>query len=163
MPLAGDTLAICLDASGTGTGETHTLTDIASVMGWGTLTATAENKDTVNMVPGMPIARHPSGTGFIRANASSLSTQCLGLCVALTAPGFAAKIKTAGVMELADWTPIVGAVSLGVMATYYLSNSSPGTLTLTPPVSVGSIVQKTGESISPTQMLIELQPLSVQL
>ncbi len=94
------------------------------------LVFTAENKDVVGLVPGQPVAAHPSGTGVQRAVATS-PMPFVGLVLTTTAVGFAAEVRSVGFLTLADWSAVAGTPTLAAGTSYFLS-ATPGLMTVTP-------------------------------
>lgn len=118
----------------------------------------AENKDTVALVLGDVVAIHPSGTGVLLASADAGSKRAAGLVLIGGAVGVSVTVQTDGVIFLADWTNVIGALTLAAHATYFLASGSGGDMS-TLPVAQGSgkILQALGESISPLVFEIEIQ------
>jgi Collagen triple helix repeat (20 copies) len=117
---------------------------------------TGENKDASAFGQGTPIARHPSGTGFIIADNTTTARSVMGLSTAVTAPTFTATLQLRGVFTLADWTSVTGAVSLVPLGDYYL-DSVAGKLTTTSPTASGTTSQFVGFALSTTELLIDIQ------
>ena len=132
--------------------QPHTWTDVQTFPG-GVIIAmlldyAAENKDAGALSAGQIVAVHSSGTGVVKADATTTATSAVGLARTATAPTVSGDIKVAGVFTLADWTAVVGAVSLTAPAFYYLA-TTPGQLTTAPPSAVGNIVQVVGVAVAP--------------
>ena len=123
----------------------------------GAVTYSSENKDSVSLTIGAPLAVHTSGIGVIRANATDNSKHCVGLATVGVAVGAAETVLTAGPLTKADWTSVIGTTELVAKATYYLS-ASAGLLTNTPPSSGGNVVQAVGQAVSTTTLNIQIEP-----
>ena len=127
---------------------------VSAVIGY-----SAENKDTVTLEAGAPVAVHSSGTGVRRADAQTTGYDCVGLVFESTAVGLSAAVRIGGTLTLADWTLVTGTVTLTSGATYFLSATS-GQLTTAPPVTLGQRVQQVGVAVSPDTLAIQiLQPI----
>lgn len=109
---------------------------------------TAENKDAATIPAGAAVAVHGSGTGVRLADAVSSGRECVGLALAATGVGFAADVRTVGLVQLADWSAVTeeSATTLAARATYYLS-ATPGRITATAPTAAGSRVQVVGRAV----------------
>lgn len=115
---------------------------------------TLQTDDTVSK--GMAV--YVSGvTGhFARAIASSVATSTVvGLVDADTAPGFAANASRDAI-TLSDWTAITGSALLVPGADYFLSPTSSGGLTLTPPSAAGQCVVHVGVALSTVELVLSL-------
>lgn len=118
-----------------------------------------ENKDTVSIVAGGAVTIHNSGVGVRRANAGTAGRECVGLAIAATAVGLSATVRTAGLITLANWTAVVGSVTLAPMTPYYLGTTA-GTLTTTAPTAAGQRVQQVGVAVAADTLVIQiLQPI----
>lgn len=115
-----------------------------------------ENKDVSAFSIGMPIARHPSGTGFIIADNTTIARSVMGLATVGAAVGFTETVQVQGVFSLADWTAIIGSMNLTALGDYFLS-ATPGMLTTTSPTTPGTTSQFVGFALSTTDLLIEIQ------
>lgn len=124
--------------------------------GGGSSEYTAENKDSVTIRAGQPVATHSSGTGVIRASSASVGVSCSGLATADIAVGASGSIQTGGPLTLADWTNVTGAASLSARTVYFLSGT-PANLTDTPPSTTGECVQVIGRSIGLDTLRIEIE------
>lgn len=116
----------------------------------------AENKDSVTLNAGQPVATHSSGTGVVRANATDNSKPACGLVKTGSAAAVASKIQTDGLLTLADWTNATGTTALSAGARYYLS-ATVGLLTTTPPSSTGNVVQLVGKAVSLDTLRLEIE------
>lgn len=65
-------------------------------------------------------------------------------------------IQTDGVLSLTDWTAATGSTTLTPGSVYYLSNSTAGKITSTPPTS-GYVVE-VGIALSSTELDIDIKP-----
>jgi hypothetical protein len=91
-----------------------------------------------------------------RANASGTS-KVTGLVVdATVAAGAPATIQYGGVLTIADWTVPAGSATLTPGATYFLSPTTAGLITPTPPNTTGQFVTVIGTAISTTALKIEI-------
>lgn len=117
-----------------------------------------ENKDSVTVPAGAPVAVHGSGTGVRRATAATAGYECVGLAAGATGVGFSASVLVSGPLTLADWTAVVGGTNLAPGMPYYLS-ATAGLLTTAPPAVAGQRVQQVGVAVSPDTLVIQvLQP-----
>jgi hypothetical protein len=115
-----------------------------------------QNKDVSPFSIGMPIARHPSGTGFIIADNTTTARSVMGLATVGAAVGFTETIQVQGMFSLANWTSITGSANLTALGDYFLS-STPGMLTTSPSSTPGQTVQFVGFALSTTDLLIGIQ------
>jgi hypothetical protein len=115
----------------------------------------AQNKDSVIIQAGAPVTQHPSGSGVVLASAAQVSTFCVGFALAAISPGFAGSILTDGLLVLADWTPLIGTVSLQAKAKYYLDPVA-GRITASAPSAQGQIVQFIGIAIDTSTLEIRI-------
>lgn len=116
-----------------------------------------ENKSAVTTVPGMPVARHASGSGCIPASANSASGQAVGVVLTGSAPGYASVVQTIGRIALLDWTAITGTTELSPLGTYFLSPDA-GQFTLIPPTTGGTYVQCLGDALSAQVLELRVMP-----
>lgn len=114
----------------------------------GAVTYSSENKEGGTILAGMVCAIHSSGTGVVKASAADNSKAAIGLIQETTANTFAGNVQTEGLFIQADWTDVIGAVTLAAKATYFLDPTTPGMLTVTPPTTPGQIVQIIGTAVS---------------
>lgn len=117
---------------------------------------TAENKDVATIKAGQPVAIHSSGTGVVRANATTSGKECVGLAMADIAVAVSGDIQTDGQLTLADWTDATGAATLAARATYYLDTTA-GKLATASPGTVGNISQSCGSEVTTTTLDIRLR------
>jgi hypothetical protein len=88
------------------------------------------------------------------ADASTLTTaNVIGVCLEDTTVGNTGNYLTHGVVERADWTPVIGTTNLTPNGKYYLSETT-GMLTTTAPTAVGAVVQFVGTAISITRLSV---------
>lgn len=107
---------------------------------------------------GQPLYLKPNGhCDLAQANSAVVSNVC-GLAISDTQPTFAAQYLSDGVIDRADWTPIIGAASLSIGSLYYLSPNSLGKLTSIAPTQPGQFVICVGVAISSQKFSIEIQP-----
>ena len=118
----------------------------------------AENKDAGTIVAGEACSTHSSGTGVVKADASSGSKPACGLALIGAAPTFSVAVQTDGLFTLADWSSVTDAasVSLSAHALYFLSPINPGKLTITPPTAAGQVVQRIGRAVSADTLAVEI-------
>lgn len=114
----------------------------------------AENKSGTALSAGCVVAKHNSGSGAIKADAST-PLSAVGLVTTDRADTEVGTVQTDGVITLTDWTAVIGSVYLASNATYYLSTTA-GMLTTTPPSGNGQIVQVIGRAMSPTILDISI-------
>lgn len=115
--------------------------------GGSNLTFTAQNKDSITLIKGTPVATHSSGTGFIRTNASDNVHTCIGLLAEDIAAGVSGKVQIGGMVQLSDWSALIGFVSLSSKGIYFIG-TSVGQLTTTPPSIAGQVIQQVGKAVA---------------
>lgn len=123
--------------------------------GWTTIPSTlftAQNKGAPFFI-GASIARHPSGTGLILADATGMARKAIGLATVGAAFGFAEAVQLDGVFTMVDWTNVTGTANLQPLADYYLS-VTPGMLATAAPATPGQVAQPVGFAISPTTLMV---------
>ena len=108
-------------------------------------------KETVifdsTMVAGQPVYTS-SNDNVDLADASALATSMLvGLAFSDATATNSGEVLTNGVLQLSDWTNIIGSTNLTSGSTYYLSTTA-GELTTTPPSVAGEIVAPMGIALS---------------
>jgi hypothetical protein len=82
------------------------------------------------------------------ANASG-TTKAIAIATTAITNGTSGAYQTDGVLA--------GLIGLTAGATYFLSDATPGLLTVTAPTSVGSYVVRIGVAVSTTELLIDIQ------
>jgi hypothetical protein len=110
----------------------------------------------------MAVTQHPSGTGVLLAIATSVDTAAIGLATQDIPVGDSGSISVDAIVVVADWTLVTAeaAPTLAPRGIYFLSDSTPGILTLTPPSAPGSVVQMVARSLDPNAVdLILDQPI----
>jgi hypothetical protein len=115
----------------------------------------AENKSGEALPAGCIVAKHASGSGVIKAHADVPPLIAVGLITTSRASTEVGSVLTDGVLELADWTAVVGSAQLATNASYFLS-TVPGRLTTTMPSGPGRIAQYVGKALSPTALDISI-------
>jgi hypothetical protein len=84
----------------------------------------------------------------------------IGLAEEDVSAGGTGNYLTEGQVEQSDWTAVTGSATLVTGATYYLSTTVAGGLTITPPSTDGDIVVRVGTALSTTEIDIEIaQPV----
>lgn len=122
----------------------------------------AENKDAGTISAGMIVAAHSSGSGVIKAIATSTATRGVGFAINTVAPTFTNTVRTGGVITIANWTAIAGTATLSANAVYFLDPLAAGMITTVAPTTTGQIVQRVGMALSPTTLGIEIeQPIKL--
>lgn len=111
----------------------------------------AENVGASTIFAGMAVARHNSGTGFIRADKAAYSTRAIGVATTTAAPGFSLAVATAGPVELDDWTAATGQATLPTAGPLWLGSEGAITQSL---AGDGQVQQLIGEVISPTKLAV---------
>lgn len=115
---------------------------------------TGQNNDSVIIRRGQAVSVHSSGVGFVLADKSALFSRAVGLANEDVSPGFSLSVRTAGEMEILDWTNVIGSVSLGVKSRYFLGISG-GLIPFSTAVS-GEISQVLGEALGPQKFLVRV-------
>ncbi|MEI8397095.1 MAG: capsid cement protein [Rhodospirillaceae bacterium] len=125
-----------------------------------TLSAKVQEVDIIDMVAkdillaGM-VVYCSAGFQIMKAKADDdAKAEVLGLVAAAAAIDASVQVQTDGVLELADWTGVVGATSLTAGADYYVDTTA-GQLTATVP-STGNLVC-IGRAIAPQKLEISIQ------
>lgn len=138
---------------GSGITLTHGIESITIASGMALLTAEADSQIKI----GNPIyLKANNHTDPAKADSSS-TVQVAGISISDVSAGFTCNYVTEGQVERADWTAIVGAVSLTPGATYFLSASTVGRITTTAPTTVGQYVVRVGRAISTTKLDVEIE------
>ena len=91
-----------------------------------------------------------------RANAA-VTAGAVGLVFADVGIGETACYITEGHITLADWTAVIGAVSLIPGSNYFLSTSAAGKITATAPTTLGEYVVRIGRATSATTLDVEIE------
>lgn len=120
---------------------------------------TAENKSGGTLPAGRVVAVHSSGAGVTEADATDDTLPTVGLAVAPVAASVAGEYRTDGPLSLADWSGCLesGAAYLSPKSLYFLSATTPGTLTPTAPTTVGRVVQSVGYALTSDTLQIEIE------
>lgn len=116
----------------------------------------AENKDIVTIKRGQWVAVHSSGSGVVRASASSSQRPAIGVMSADTAVGATQNVVADEVFTLSDWSEVAGTVNLQGGRVYFLSGLTSGKMTLDAPMTMGQVAQPVGRAISPIVLEIEI-------
>lgn len=141
---------------GGGAGGTGTPGSGTGVIGGGTVSATLNNADSIDLPSGTVVSINNSG--FIRA--SSPNNAAVGIIPNTTNIGVGGYVQVSGCLSLSDWTNCVGSTTLSPKQLYYLDVNNPGKLTTTLP-STG-IYQLVGEALTASTMMLIISP-SIQL
>lgn len=125
-----------------------------------TTATSGENKDAVPLAVGMAAAVHSSGTGFVRADATTTTKDVVGVVSIAGDPGFVVGVETDGFVTQADWSGVTDEASttLTPTARYFVSPTTPGNITATAPTTVGQVVMPVGRAITPTTLMVETGP-----
>ncbi len=101
--------------------------------------------DTV--VPGQAVYFKPTTgrLGLSRADADA-TARVDGIVTVGASPTFTATVLVSGTHTLADWTAVIGSATLTPGAVYFLSETTAGGLTTTPPSSAGESITKVGKT-----------------
>jgi hypothetical protein len=115
------------------------------------------NDNAAAITQGQPV--YVSGSLAVdeaQANAGG-TTEVIGLVrdasIAAAAVG---SIQTDGILDVADWTLVIGAAALVVGTVYWLSAAAPGQLTSTPPTGNPNRLVRVGTAISTTSLEISI-------
>lgn len=130
----------------------------------------AINKDAVVLKMGTPVAVHSSGEGMVRAIADGIDHQCVGFLRDAPVEGVqvahTGNVLVDGVLELLDWTDIVGVNTLTAHMLYFLDALIPGKLTTAPPTydpAKEIFVQSIGVAVTPNKLEFDIQqPILLQ-
>lgn len=112
------------------------------------------NGEVFSIQAGQPVALD-SGTDCLLASSASINTRAIGIAYAVTGTGDTVAIKTQGRYTLADWTNVMGTVSLVPDADYYLGEI-PGVLTTSPVDLPNYVLQFVGRAVGPQTLLLDL-------
>ncbi|MBT9167744.1 MAG: hypothetical protein DDT19_01084 [Syntrophomonadaceae bacterium] len=128
----------------------------AEVVAIDTIILTNEELDAITI--GTPV--HISSASRVRraiANAP-VTAEVIGLVRSASIPSNGTgSIQLDGVLSMANWTSIIGAVTLIAGTEYYLSPTTAGRLTATPPTATGQFLVFVGRAISATDMDINIE------
>jgi hypothetical protein len=113
------------------------------------LRASAEASEPI--AKGQPVTINGLGQAQKSVNTGQSLATVMGLAGDSAAPGFALTISRAAV-TMTDWSAVVGATNLNPGARYFL-DSTPGTLTRTPPIGAGQFVTEVGHALSATSLV----------
>ena len=94
---------------------------------------------------------------FGLAAAATNAAPAIGLATAATTAGGAAVVRTAGPLQMADWTPATGAGLLQAGAPYFVSDVTPGMIQVAVPTTPGRVVQSVGRAVTTDTLLISVQ------
>lgn len=119
-------------------------------------TFSAENKDATTISAGMVCAMHSSGVGIIHADNTDNAKNGVGLAISDIPAGVSGLVQASGTMTLADWTTPTGASSLPALAPQFLG--AVGTMTTTPPTTVGNGLQVIGRPTGQQTLEILAEP-----
>ena len=154
------TAAAAATALGVGTGNTPVFAGVNAP-----LALTLVNDQGAIINPGSVVYTDSSGT-FMLANAGATATSnAIGISTGTIASGGSGNIALDGQVTLtvAQWNAITsGSGGLTPGATYFLSPTTNGGLTTTPPTTAGQYLLKIGQALSTTIMNVNLG-LRIQL
>lgn len=114
----------------------------------------AETDSTV--VPGQPLYLKQNGHVDLASAAAIGTARVAGICTKAASTGTSAEYSPDGVVDIADWTAIVGTATLTPGATYFLSTTA-GRLSTTAPTESGQVVIAVGTALTTTKLAIEIQ------
>lgn len=130
--------------------------DLSRTTGTSAPAFSAQNKDSVTILKGQPVAVHSSGTGIVRASATNNGKNTIGLVAQDIDINFSGNVSTSGPLTQADWTNVTGGSLLATIAVYYLDTVA-GRLTVTPPTATGNVVQFVGRALTPNTLDIAIE------
>ena len=90
------------------------------------------------------------------ASAASNTLPAVGLVTASAGAGQPAIVRTAGALQLADWTGATGSASLQDGAPYFLSDTIPGRIMVAVPTAAGRVAQCVGRALTTDTLLISV-------
>lgn len=117
-------------------------------------TFTKVNGEAFSIQAGQAVALD-SGTNCVLASSASINTRAVGVAYTVTGSGNDVVIKTQGRLTLADWTNVVGTVSLTLDADYFLGEVA-GVLTVSPVDLPNYVLQFVGRAVGPQTLLLDL-------
>ena len=139
-------------ALGVGTGNTPTFAGVSAPIVFSLL-----NDQGAQVNPGACVYTDTSGTFMLAKADAAATSNPFGLVVNTIITGASGNVATDGILTLttAQWNTITGGSSgLTAGANYFLSATTAGGLTTTPPSIVGQYVVKVGQALSTTTMAI---------
>jgi hypothetical protein len=127
------------------------------IPGSGGGTAIQEAEADESIAPGQPVYLKPNGhAGLARANTIA-TARVIGLATAAAVSGSSLSYAVSGVVELVDWTAIVGGTVLSPGVFYFLS-AQAGQLTITAPTSPSEIVTIVAQALTPRKLALKVHP-----
>jgi len=114
------------------------------------------NGESSTASAGQPIYISGADT-FKLGQANSLNTaKVIGLLREDIAAGGTGMVQLDGILELPDWSAVVGSSTLTAGASYYLDPDNAGMLTVTPPTATGQYLVYIGKALSTTAINLDI-------
>jgi hypothetical protein len=117
----------------------------------------------ISCAAGQPLYVKTTGhLGLAQAD-SLMTAQVVGLSKSNVIASTGATYILAGILELLDWTVVIGTQELAPGMNYFLSPDNPGMLMATPPDAnaVGQFLVPVGKALSFSRFAIEVEPIIV--
>jgi len=114
------------------------------------------NAEAFSVQAGQPV-KLSGATDCALAQADDYTNRAVGLAKVTTASGSTVTVLTVGVVELSDWTNVIGSTSLTTGDEYFLNPGAAGAITNIPPDTVGLVLQYLGRAVTAQKLLIELE------
>ncbi len=105
---------------------------------------------------GQVCAIHASGSGLVLATAVSIAKPAIGFARRNIPAAVAGEVLTDGILELPDWTPVIGTPLLS-RGEYFLDAVTPGRMTQAPTSTLTQTNQSLGYAISPNKFDISIE------
>ena len=112
---------------------------------------TATNSQGSTITEGQPVKVLGSGTVNLAQADTRANSRAIGLVKdASIANSASGDIQTDGVLEVSDWTSVLGSASLTAGVIYYLDDATSGKIRATAPSGSGKLIVQIGTAISGT-------------
>lgn len=128
--------------------------------GAATLVEGENRESSVTFRPGMAVARHASGIGFIAADRRYPARTAIGLATNTAAPGFSVSVAMSGQLELPNWSLVTGTASLPNGLLYL---GAAGALTPVPTTTPGEFLQICGVPGSANLLNVEINQQIIEM
>lgn len=115
------------------------------------------NYETTNLVPGAPVVTLSGGL-YRAVNNNYGRSKPIGLVSVLALPTLSTAVAIDGWLTLtaAQWDAVTGDSGGLIPGAEYFVDSTPGTLTTTPPTSSGSVVASVGHAVGTLNMRVRI-------
>lgn len=124
----------------------------------GTDTLSASNEEDTTITEGQVVYISNSGNVKLATSAAQASARAVGFVKDTSiSSASSGTIQTSSVFAKADWTGIADSTTLTAGSIYFLSDTTPGSITTTAPITSGSYITKVGVAISTTELQIAIE------